>query len=436
VGLAAARGEYVFFADHDDWLEPDALGRLYAAATEHAADIVIGKVVGHGGRRTPNLSAVDRHGLDVADVPLGLLTPHKLFRRSMLEQHGIRFPEGEQRLEDHLFVVPAFFAAARISVLVSRPVYHWVLREDRENASYRLPAPDAHLQAVRELLDIVDARTEPGPVRDRYHVHWYRGKVLLRLGTQRDDAYRAQVYDAARALILERFPPRLDEALAYNLRLRARLARRDDAVGLEGLVGFESKLRARARVVASRREDGALILKVTGRLRRAGRRAISVVRWGERMLWAPPPELAGVLSAKDRDLTGALDGEVGLVLRSRRDETEWALNVESRTHVPASEGILFPRVSGRARIDPLAAAGGGPLPSGDYDVRAVMTIVGFSAECAVRADGAPLWIRVSPDGRITASHHIGEQSRSRRARLRGLARSIRRQYRYRRQRHV
>src|SRR4051794_34703953 len=156
VGLDAARGEFVFFADHDDWLEPDALARLYAVATEHDADIVIGKVVGHGGRRTPHLSAIDRHGLDAADAPLGLLTPHKLFRRQLLERHRIRFPEGEQRLEDHLFVVPAFFAAERISVLVSRPVYlrsrsrrpcrgdeHWRLESldviSRTNAQTLLP---------------------------------------------------------------------------------------------------------------------------------------------------------------------------------------------------------------------------------------------------------------------------------------------------------
>ena len=163
VGLDAAQGEFVFFADHDDWLELDALERMYAATSEHGADIVIGKVVGHGGRRTPDLGAADRHGLTAADVPLQLLTPHKLFRRALLVDHGIRFPEGEQRLEDHLFVVPALFAAEHISVLVSRPVYHWVLRADRANASRRRPAADAHAEAIRDCW----RSSTPAPSRGR-----------------------------------------------------------------------------------------------------------------------------------------------------------------------------------------------------------------------------------------------------------------------------
>jgi poly(ribitol-phosphate) beta-N-acetylglucosaminyltransferase len=423
VGLEAARGEFVFFADHDDWMESDALERLYAAATEHRADIVIGKVVGNGGRRTPHLSRVDRHGLDAAEAPLGLLTPHKLFRRALLEEHGIRFPEGEQRLEDHLFVVPAFFAAERISVLVSHPVYHWLRRDDRQNTSYRRSPPDAHFAAIHELVAMVDARTEPGPVRDRYHRHWYRGKVLLRLGApQRDAEYGAQVYAAARALIDECFPPRLDDALAFNLRLRARLVRRDDPSGLERLAAFESGLRARARVVVARPQDGALILEVTGRLRRTGRRAIAVVRDGDRLLWEPPPELSGTFEEGERDVTDALAGEVGVVLRSQQDETEWALTVTSATHVPAGadEAPVFPRVKGRVRIDPDTAAGGAALPPGAYDVRVTISIGGFAAEAAARVGEAPFTITVSSDHRVTPSQRVGDAARppSRLGRLR------------------
>ncbi len=143
VGLDLAGGEFVFFADNDDWLERDALERLYAAATTHRADIVVGKVVGHG-RGVPHIFAADRHGLDARRAPLLLLTPHKLFRRALLEQHGIRFPEGRTRLEDRLFLVPAYFAAQTL-------VYH--------GGYYGMSRADARRRAG-EMMDVFDLRAK------------------------------------------------------------------------------------------------------------------------------------------------------------------------------------------------------------------------------------------------------------------------------------
>jgi hypothetical protein len=257
---------------------------------------------------------------------------------------------------------------------------------------------------------MVDERTEAGPARDRYHRHWYRGKVLLRLGRQHDPAYQTEVYTAARALIEECFPPRLDDALAFNLRLRSRLVRRDDRSGLEALAAFESSLRARARVVVARPHGDALDLAVTGRLRREGRRAIGVVRRGERLLWEPPPDLSAALGEDDRDVTEELDGEVGIVLRSQRDETEWALTVTSTTRMPAADdpaAPVYPRVKGSVRVDAADAAGGGPLPPGRYDVRVTIPIAGFAAEAAARVDGTPFTITVSPTGQVIPSHRVG-----------------------------
>ena len=49
LGIDMARGEYVYFVDNDDWLGEDALERLLRDRAERDdADIVIGKVVGHG----------------------------------------------------------------------------------------------------------------------------------------------------------------------------------------------------------------------------------------------------------------------------------------------------------------------------------------------------------------------------------------------------
>ena len=49
-GLAAARGDYVFFMDHDDLLYPRAVERMLAAADANSADMVVGKEVRTGAR--------------------------------------------------------------------------------------------------------------------------------------------------------------------------------------------------------------------------------------------------------------------------------------------------------------------------------------------------------------------------------------------------
>ena len=126
VGIDTARGEFVYFVDHDDWIGPEALERLYATAIADEADIVIGKVVGHNKAVPRSLFRENVHDLGLRAAPFNLLTPHKLFRRALLNEHGIRFPEGRRRLEDHMMVVPAYFKARRMAILADYPCYHWV----------------------------------------------------------------------------------------------------------------------------------------------------------------------------------------------------------------------------------------------------------------------------------------------------------------------
>ncbi|MDQ5808068.1 MAG: glycosyltransferase, partial [Actinomycetota bacterium] len=228
IGIGMARGDFVYFVDNDDFVGPEALERLHAMAVRDDADVVIGKVVGYGpGKLVPKTLFVEnRSGIRLGEWAsiLWLLSPHKLFRRAMLDEHGIRFPEGRRRLEDHLFVMHAYFHARSISVLADYPCYHWMVRE-RENASLRPFDPVEYYGNVRDVLDLIDEHTEPGELRDRLYTRWLRGKVLGRAGgppfLRWDEDYRRERYEEIRKLTLERFHEGVDALLPLNWRVRA-----------------------------------------------------------------------------------------------------------------------------------------------------------------------------------------------------------------------
>lgn len=187
LGIEQARGEYVFFADDDDWFADEALERLHACAKANDADIVVGKMAGYGRPVPRELFRKNRFDATLGNSPLiDSLTCHKLFRRSFLNEHGLRFPEGgKRRLEDHSFVVRAYFLSRRTSVLSDYTCYHHVQRGDGHNVTAGRLDPSGYFASVREALDVVDANTEPGALRDRLHRRWLRNEMLSRLRGKR-----------------------------------------------------------------------------------------------------------------------------------------------------------------------------------------------------------------------------------------------------------
>jgi len=271
VGTDAAQGEYVYYVDNDDWIADDALQLLYDRAHSTGADIVIGKVVGHGRRISKELFRRNRDDAVLGQAPLLLLlTPHKLFRRDFLLENGLRYPEGRVRLEDHLFVVPAYFRARRIAVLADHPVYHWVRRADDSNASGSGFEPEGYFRNVRQVLDVVERETEPGDLRDKLLSHWYSGKSLGRLGggtlLAYPPDYRRPLFDAIRRLAEERFGPSVEAHLPAVLRPRAVLLRAGALDDLETLAAAEKGVRADAVLESVDAEDGGVRVRTSARL--------------------------------------------------------------------------------------------------------------------------------------------------------------------------
>ena len=253
-GVDAARGTYVQFVDQDDYLFDSALEKLCDYADANASDVVIGKEVGIG-RPLPN--KIFRRDIPRAtlgtDPLLEMLTPHKMFRTAFLRANGIRFPEGRVRLEDHLFVIQAYFAASTISVLASEPCYAWV-KQPGSASSARIE-PETYFPHLETVLDIVEAHTEPGRLRDRLLRHWFRGKILKRIAGRRmvkyPDDYRDRLLDVVVPLTQRRFGPGVDAGLGFAHRIRAALLRADRRDDLVRLAAFESGLQCRATVTAA-----------------------------------------------------------------------------------------------------------------------------------------------------------------------------------------
>lgn len=169
-GLALARGRYVFFLGADDHLAPQALERMVERADAWESDVLLCKMAAAGERTVPE-------GVFRASAPAirllgdGLpwaLSNTKLFRRSLIEEHRIRYDETMPAFSDQPFVLEACVRARRISVLAEQELYYAVRRKDSGNITFRA-CPETRLACAERLFDSVCRLLEPGPLRDGFH---------------------------------------------------------------------------------------------------------------------------------------------------------------------------------------------------------------------------------------------------------------------------
>lgn len=420
LGLDAADGEYVLFLDADDWLGDEALERMSATADRTGADVVVGREIGHGRgvplelfRRNVDDARLDR------DPLVRLMTPHKLFRRSMLVEHEIRFPEGRRRFEDHVFVLRSWFAARRISILADYPCYHWVTRADGGNASDEYAHPRSYYADLRGLLDLVDANAEPG-LRDRLVAHWYRRRCLDRLrGARWTDgpaAHDLETFEAVRELVRERIGPGVEAVLPLSHRLRSAAVRADRPDLLSALARVEHGLRARVRVQAIERDSHWLRLMLTADVLDASGNPIRFARNGKRTQWAPPASLEPAWSEDELDATADLQASVlSVVLQHGDGALQYdAPAVVERVLRDTDDGPVLSLLA-RAEIDLRSVAAGGPLPPGRWELFADVESCGWHSRrrlppVPVPGSTVPVHLAVGDGGGIGLI--VGEPRRS------------------------
>jgi len=396
IGIRQARGEFIQFVDQDDRMSADALRRLVEMGRRNHADVVLGKVVSDFRGVALGLYRENRDACTIHDAPvIDSLTPHKMFRRAFLLEHGIEFPEGRRRLEDQLFVVKAYFAARVISILADEPCYFYLRRTDRQNAGATPLDPDGYYANLREVLDVVFANTEPGEQRARLVRRFARNELLGRMSRPSildwDPDLRARMFANVRSVFIDYVDDRVVAELDALGRVRAGLIRDDRPDALFELGRRTLALRAPSRIEWARWDAGRLQIRFVAEIEDADGIPLPFARQGKRLLLGSA--FIGDIVAEPVDVTDDLGRmHLNALVRERETSIEWRVatrltivptDVESggagvadAADADGSAAVRLP-LHVVATFDPENVAGGRPLPPGDWVLRTRLTGLGL-----------------------------------------------------------
>lgn len=379
-GIEAARGDYVLFLDHDDEIGDQMLAAASALGDRNNADAVNVKeartrLAGWG------LPIFDRdHDDALARIdhnPLGPMTPHKLYRRELLLEHGIRFPEGRRALwEDIFFNVDVLAVAQRISILSSVDGYHW--RDTDVNSSKTFDRdPWEQWGVLREIFMHVRARLGHRPwLADSVHANFLASQIVPllldapeRFGDEAPAA-RAEIADVIHRTVSETALARL--GAHHGLLLRLLLAGDPRAAALAAL---DEGTVATSRVTTPPVwRDGTLEVATQASWLHDTHPAPLLRVAAERVLRDVSGTALSDLSDADLDVTAELaSAESTLSVRDRRTHAVWPQATVQTFHVhdhAREAGQSRLTATAVAHIDPAHARAGSPLAAGVWDVGA------------------------------------------------------------------
>ncbi|MBQ2026819.1 MAG: glycosyltransferase family 2 protein [Alistipes sp.] len=158
-GLEVATGEYILFADSDDWLDRNAVERVMAVAERTSADIVYFNLVKeYGGGK----QSIKRERHYTAENRLLWIenmfnyrsfgyTVTKCFRRKLYTENKIVFPKLGMH-EDICLMAQIIFYAQSIAQL-PEPLYHY--RKDNPAAMCSQKRSVRHIASSRNMMGVI-----------------------------------------------------------------------------------------------------------------------------------------------------------------------------------------------------------------------------------------------------------------------------------------
>lgn len=141
-GLERAKGEFIYFMDSDDWIEPNLLQEnLLIVENENLDFIIFGYtqdnedlngIVKSQKQFIPTVKEYlkSTNDLEINSTDLGIMgyAWNKIYRKSFLDQHQFQFQKGISLVEDILFNAP-IYQNSEIIRFNQKPYYHYINRE-------------------------------------------------------------------------------------------------------------------------------------------------------------------------------------------------------------------------------------------------------------------------------------------------------------------
>ncbi len=386
VGVDEARGDYVQFMDSDDTMHPEALERLLEVATASDADVVVGKLSSDFRGLFHPVFRSTVTGRTVRDYPLvETLTPHKMVRRQLLLDHGIRFAEGPRHVEDEHFSMQVYTRAKSVAVVGDLPCYFYRRRRvSGRNLGDVEMVPAEYYRDLGHVLDVIDAGVDEPEERIRLQRRFYRNEMLGRLRGRAmrryEDGYRREVLDQVRTLATTRFDPRVREGLPFFIRTQSRLMLDGAVTLLTSYAAWLESIRLRVTCYAATWRDGKLHLEIDGLLY-AGDEPLHLDGDGDE--WFVPATIAPSVDAADRLVTHAdLEAaDVDCATVARSDAQLWS-TTEGLALTIGHAGTV--EVGGEVVLDPATVQGGRTLEPGLWDIRLRVMFGGLTRVSALQ----------------------------------------------------
>ncbi len=323
-GLDHARGEYIMFASPSRVFVPDALERLHALGLAAQVDVVLSRT----GNPEADLSPELAHGhqeqaLRAAVMLLDDQASDKLFRTSLLRMRSIHFRPVCETLLHRLFATEVFCASATITIdnePISSPS-----RRSRLEASAAHGGADEYGSGLRQVLDVVDARTGSESVRTMFMSELVQSEILKRVGrpelASRPTAEAWTLVGETRGVWQERIPLSLDGGLGHARRAMAAAVRSGTPEEIAELAIRIATLQPRCWLTAIRVE-APLDVRIGLEVRmRHGDQPLRLVHLQD--TWTVPSSITGSFLSSDRSqVVDPTQMSAEVVLRHQRSKVE------------------------------------------------------------------------------------------------------------------